>query len=124
MRSKFGTKIFDFADLMPFGETAVSLEKWHPSDNDFINANYMKTVFQEDHPRDVSLPFGLMIATSGPKTSTIQDFWRMTVQENITKVVSLCEKMGDQCSGTYKEACQYFPTKEKPEIVIDMPERN
>ena len=71
MRSKFGTKIFDFADLMPFGETAVTLEKWHPSDNDFINANYMKSVYQEDHPRDNSLPFGLMIATSGPKSSTI-----------------------------------------------------
>jgi protein tyrosine phosphatase len=53
---------------MPFGETAVTLEKWHPSDDDFINANYMKTVFQEDHPRDDFLPFGLMIATSGPKT--------------------------------------------------------
>lgn len=45
MRSNFGTKLFDYADLMPYGETAVTLDKWHVDDDDFINANYMKTVF-------------------------------------------------------------------------------
>lgn len=128
MRSTFGTKLFDYADLMPYGETSVSLEKWHKDDKDFINANYIKTVYQENHPLqsvdlDDALPYGLMVATSGPKDKTTADFWRMCVQENITKVVSLCEKMGDE-SGHYKESSQYFPTTNRPVIVIDMPEKN
>lgn len=44
----------------------------------------------------------------------------MVAQENVTKVVSLCEKMGDEVEGIYKEACQYFPTDEANNLhVVD-----
>lgn len=43
----------------------------------------------------------------------------MVAQENVTKVVSLCEKMGDEVEGIYKEACQYFPTDENALNVVD-----
>lgn len=103
LRSRMGSKIFDYADLMPFGETAVTLDKWHESDKDFINASYIKTSFGEDHPTDDNEPFGLMIATSGPHKN-VEEFWKMIIQQNATRVVSLCETMGNQTESFYKEA--------------------
>ena len=45
MRSKFGSKILDYADLIPFGETEVVLDKFDENDNDFINANFIKSAY-------------------------------------------------------------------------------
>lgn len=50
LRSKVGSKIFDYANIIPFGETEVLLDKFDDIDDDFINANYIKTAYQESHP--------------------------------------------------------------------------
>ena len=71
MRFGGGKNLFQFSDFMPFGETSITLDKWDKNDKDFINANYIKTVFQESHPRLEDSPFGLMIATCGPKNETV-----------------------------------------------------
>lgn len=78
LRSRVGSKVFDYADLMPFGETAVHLQKNYKFDSNFINASFIKTVFHESNPAiskekqdtliqqgiiDQPIPFGLMIAT-------------------------------------------------------------
>ena len=61
-----------------------------------------------------------MIATAGPNKHTIEQFWKMVIQQDIGKIVALCEKMGDECGGSpYKEACQYFPTDEKEVQITD-----
>jgi protein tyrosine phosphatase len=79
LRSRMGSKLFDYADLMPFGETAVTIDKWHESDKEFINASYIKSSFGEDHPTEEDEPFGLMIATSGPHKN-VEEFWKMIIQ--------------------------------------------
>ena len=78
LRSRVGSKLFDYADLMPFGETAVTLDQWDQKDSKFINASYIKTSFAEDHPTNSEEPFGLMIATQGPHKN-IEEFWKMVV---------------------------------------------
>lgn len=133
LKSRVGSKLFDYADLMPFGETAVEIEPWTSYEKDkdqFINASYIKTAFGEekelDEPMNVEedenvKPFGLMIATAGPNKNTIEQFWKMVIQQDVSRIVALCEKMGDECGvSPYKEACQYFPTEEKEIQITDV----
>lgn len=77
-----------------------------------------------------------MIASHGPTEKTQNDFWKMIISENVTKIVSLCEKMGDDYinydednwklkildnfeSDSKKPVSQYFPNDEKKAIVFD-----
>jgi protein tyrosine phosphatase len=64
LKSRLGQKLYAWQDLVPFKETAVTIQKWRPDDSSFINANYIKTSFQEESPHQD--PFGLIIATQGP----------------------------------------------------------
>ena len=116
MRSRVGQKLFDYADLMPFHETEVKLEPWSgvPYDEDdylqyddeknFINASYIKTLYGEEN-EEFGPPFGLMIATRGPTDHSIEQFWKMVIQQNIRRVVSLCQREKD----TYYECANYYP---------------
>lgn len=56
LKSRVGSKLFDYADLIPFGETAVDIEPWtqHETDKDqFINASFIKTAYGEDKNEEV-----------------------------------------------------------------------
>ena len=66
MRSRIGSRVMGYSNLMPFGSTRVILDKWHPKNKVNVNANYIKTSFCENHPTNDYDPFGLMIATNGP----------------------------------------------------------
>ncbi|XP_056002719.1 receptor-type tyrosine-protein phosphatase mu-like isoform X1 [Ostrea edulis] len=69
-----------FKTTFPYEHSRVVLEeKWNPSDNDYINANYIKD-------NDGNARF---IAAQGPKKTTLKDFWRMMWQGNIKTVVML-----------------------------------
>lgn len=63
------------------------------STNPKFDANYIKSPYCEELP--LSQKYGLMIASHGPTEKTQNDFWKMVISENVTKIVSLCEKMGD-----------------------------
>ncbi|XP_068085621.1 receptor-type tyrosine-protein phosphatase kappa isoform X2 [Anabrus simplex] len=63
-----------YGNLVAYDDTRVILEKI-PSDpySDYINANYIDGY---NTPK-------MYIATQGPKTNTVGDFWRMVWQENV-----------------------------------------
>ncbi|XP_048748561.2 receptor-type tyrosine-protein phosphatase mu-like isoform X3 [Ostrea edulis] len=90
-----------FKAIFPYEHSRVVLEeKWNPSDNDYINASYIKD-------NDGNARF---IAAQGPKKTMIKDFWRMMWQGNIKTVVMLTnivENGKNKCS-------RYWPDKDQP----------
>ena len=80
-----------------------------------------------------------MIASQGPTEENQNDFWKMIISENVTKIVSLCEKMGDDyisyddveedwklkffgdfaAKPDEKEASQYFPRNTDNAVIFD-----
>ncbi|XP_056003710.1 receptor-type tyrosine-protein phosphatase T-like [Ostrea edulis] len=90
-----------FKTIFLYEHSRVVLEeKWNPSDNDYINASYIKD-------NDGNARF---IAAQGPKKTTIKDFWRMMWQGNIKTVVMLTnivENGKNKCS-------RYWPDKDQP----------
>ncbi|XP_062578851.1 receptor-type tyrosine-protein phosphatase gamma-like [Saccostrea cucullata] len=89
-----------FKATFPYEHSRVILkEKWKDSDNDYINANYIK-----DNKGDAAY-----IAAQGPKNNTLTDFWRMIWQEKVKDIVmltNLVENGKNKCT-------QYWPTKDK-----------
>ena len=90
----------------------------------YINASYIKSAYNEKNPNvgDTSDPFGLIIATQGPKKNSVEAFWKMVVQNNVTRIVTLCHQIGNlKQESTDKggrpqdlpEAVQYFPTEDQ-----------
>ena len=95
-----------YTDVKPFKETAVTLGGATPdnvNESSYINACYIKSSLKEH-----GYPFGLMIATQGPQPHTIEHFWRLVLENNVTKIVTLCQNIGN---GRHDDACQYFPDK-------------
>lgn len=81
------------------------------SDTDYINANYIKLV--EDgttiSPRTEPLPNSkVYIATQGPLSDTVNDFWLMVWQEKSDCIIMLTKEV-ERC----KNKCyRYWPTQE------------
>ncbi|EYB86061.1 hypothetical protein Y032_0286g1402 [Ancylostoma ceylanicum] len=73
--------------------TRVVLQRSEASDNDYIHANRVKL---EKSDRE-------FILTQGPKSNTIEDFWKMIFQEQCAGVVMLCNFYED---GT--QSCEEF----------------
>ena len=94
-----------YCDVAPYKETAVLLNGGTPSNvnkNNYINASYIKSTYRES-----GNPNGLIIATQGPQLHTTESFWKMVLENNVTKIVTLCKNIGD----TYHDdACAYFPS--------------
>nr|XP_022294926.1 receptor-type tyrosine-protein phosphatase kappa-like [Crassostrea virginica] len=94
-----------YKTIFPYDHSRVVLKT--PIDNsDYINANYIKD-------SDEKIAY---IATQGPKNSTINDFWQMVWQENVTQIVMLTNLMEDdkiKCS-------QYWPESTDEEYYGDI----
>ena len=82
------------AGLTNFGETGVIVDKFNnANDVGMANANFVKTIFHEEIlnlPRRNKVPFGLIIASKGPQQNTLDEFWNVVLQNNVTKIISLC----------------------------------
>ncbi|XP_056002718.1 receptor-type tyrosine-protein phosphatase kappa-like [Ostrea edulis] len=89
-----------FKTTFPYEHSRVVLkEKWSDSENDYINANFIKDCNGEK----------IYIAAQGPKNNTLTDFWRMIWQESIETIVmltNLIENGKNKCT-------QYWPEKGK-----------
>uniref|UniRef100_A0A8C6UVT6 protein-tyrosine-phosphatase n=1 Tax=Neogobius melanostomus TaxID=47308 RepID=A0A8C6UVT6_9GOBI len=85
-----------YKDILPFDHTRVKLTlKTTNQDTDYINANFIKGI---DGPE-------AYIATQGPLTNTVIDFWRMNWEYNVAVIVMACREfeMGR------KKCEKYFP---------------
>ncbi|KPP78316.1 hypothetical protein Z043_102183 [Scleropages formosus] len=95
-----------YKDIVPFDHSRVRLSlSTSPSNNDYINANFIKGVFKEQ----------AYIATQGPLAGTIVDFLRMIWEYNVEVIVMACREfeMG-------KKKCErYWPEKLGEVFVCD-----
>jgi len=89
-----------YSNISPFEETAVILGEnqniGKMKMEEYMNANYIKTSFQEEDPNDPGNPFGFMIASQAPQDFDFQHFWEMVVQKNVTTIVALCNNFGGE----------------------------
>lgn len=67
--------------------------------NTLCEANYVKTPFAENHP-STSGAFGLIIATRAPVFKIMQDFWQMSISQNVKMMINVAAR------GDFD---QYFP---------------
>ncbi|XP_060064892.1 receptor-type tyrosine-protein phosphatase delta-like [Ylistrum balloti] len=68
-----------FKTTFPYDHSRVILKKEKKNSTDYINANFIDGVRKQK----------AYIATQGPKAVTMEDFWRMTWQNNCGKIVML-----------------------------------
>ncbi|XP_056002510.1 receptor-type tyrosine-protein phosphatase alpha-like [Ostrea edulis] len=89
-----------FKSTLPYDHSRVVLkQRWSASDNDYINANYIKDTNGEKR----------YIATQGPRENTVEDFWRLIWQERVKDIVMLTNLVE-----TGKKKCaKYWPDKDK-----------
>ncbi|KAI9319344.1 protein-tyrosine phosphatase-like protein [Dichotomocladium elegans] len=91
-----------YINILPFDYNRLQL----PGD-DYINASLIEA------------PFGIprrYIATQGPLTSTIIDFWRMVIEYNVRVIVAL----SPQFENGIEKCAQYWPEgDEQKEILLD-----
>ena len=90
-----------YADILPYSHSIVKLS----GEDKYINANYIEGINRENE----------YIATQGPVSSTITDFWRMIIEQEVEIIVMLTgiiEKNIEKCA-------QYYPFKEGVKDVKD-----
>ncbi|KII61019.1 Tyrosine-protein phosphatase non-receptor type 6 [Thelohanellus kitauei] len=84
-----------YGNVPAYDHTRVKL---YDCDNDYINANYVKA--------DVKSKSLAYILCQGPKPNTIEDMWRMIIQENVKTIViltGLVEKSVVKCEKYWPE---------------------
>ncbi|XP_065945289.1 receptor-type tyrosine-protein phosphatase epsilon [Magallana gigas] len=84
-----------FKTIFPYDHSRVTLAT---RTSDYINANYIDGIGQEN----------VYIATQGPKQNTVNDFWFMVWQENVTQIVMLTNLM----EGIKNKCVKYWPDLE------------
>ncbi|VDM57749.1 unnamed protein product, partial [Angiostrongylus costaricensis] len=83
--------------------TRVSIKDGKGSD--YIHANYVKGDYLQN----------TFICTQGPMPTTVYDFWRMILSENVTHIVMLCETIENG-----KAKCeQYWPIAKDEKMTIE-----
>ncbi|KAF7730390.1 hypothetical protein EC973_002196 [Apophysomyces ossiformis] len=102
-----------YIDIIPFDRNRVKLgrsELGRRGDKDYINASW------------INAPFGLQrryIASQGPLPSTVMDFWRMIVEQDVRVIVCLTPEI----ENGYEKCAAYWPvgneTKQVVESLVD-----
>ncbi|XP_050293524.1 receptor-type tyrosine-protein phosphatase O-like [Anthonomus grandis grandis] len=92
-----------YTDILPFDLTRVKLNIDEDDEmcSDYINASHIKGFSNNEY-----------IATQGPLSHTVRDFWKMVIQENVSIIVMVArfyENKMEKCS-------KYFPNNH--EIIL------
>ncbi|XP_065941951.1 receptor-type tyrosine-protein phosphatase epsilon [Magallana gigas] len=85
-----------FKTVLPYDHSRVILVN---KDSDYINANYIDVFGQEK----------VYIATQGPRKNTVEEFWLMVWQENVSQIVMLTKVT----EGKKAKCVQYWPDLEE-----------
>lgn len=112
-----------YKNILPFDYTRVKLINYKAADgtsSDYINANFIRADYDPDKSeRTLNDQRSICensnnkeyIATQGPLSSTVNDFWWMVWQEN-SRVIVMTTKLVERG----KSKClQYWPTEEEKE---------
>ncbi|XP_062600597.1 receptor-type tyrosine-protein phosphatase gamma-like [Saccostrea cucullata] len=83
-----------FKSLYPYDHSRISLRDKH---DDYIHANYIQNVNNEK----------AYIASQGPKKNTLEDFWTMVYQENVSVIVMLTNLV----EGRKRKCEKYWPAE-------------
>ena len=82
MNSDPAVEVFNrYTDILPFEDTRVVLKS---GTSPYINANYISSPFTGGDDRKI-------IAAQGPMSNTVEHFWQLVVQEEVTLIVSVCK---------------------------------
>ena len=91
-----------YSDILPYEYSAVKLDKGEDETaNEYINANYIPTPYWNKFDLQIVTQSNCdehdldYIACQGPKSNTVDDFWRMVYQQNIGLIVMLCKLSED-----------------------------
>nr|XP_022304853.1 multiple epidermal growth factor-like domains protein 10 isoform X7 [Crassostrea virginica] len=89
-----------FKTTFPYDHSRVILKTTSEEASDYINANYINGTNRSKE----------YIAAQGPRQNTLNDFWKMIWQEEVSSIVMLTNlKEGDKIKCT-----QYWPNKNEP----------
>nr|XP_022306912.1 receptor-type tyrosine-protein phosphatase T-like [Crassostrea virginica] len=99
-----------FKTTFPYDHSRIILRREHGISTDYINANYINGTDTEKQ----------YIASQGPKQNTLNDFWAMIWQENVTQIVMLTNLK----EGVKLKCTQYWPEKMKARLHGDIVIKN
>nr|XP_034318918.1 receptor-type tyrosine-protein phosphatase alpha isoform X1 [Crassostrea gigas] len=89
-----------YKTTFPYDHSRVVLDIQSSELSDYINANYIEGANRQKE----------YIATQGPKSNTLGDFWRMIWQENVSSVVMVTTLV----EGEKVKCNKYWPDKDNP----------
>ncbi|XP_046839551.1 tyrosine-protein phosphatase non-receptor type 12-like [Xenia sp. Carnegie-2017] len=93
-----------FKDILPFDNSRVTLPSSGEEGSDYINANFIKGLKGDRE----------YIASQGPLSHTVNDFWRMVWTYKVKVVVMLCKEEESK-----KKKCQrYWCESDEPTITF------
>lgn len=81
-----------YSDVLPYSQNIVKISSESLNSRNYINANYIKSPFQEAHKSD-------FVATQGPLKHTMSHFWNMVefVQAQIIIAIIETDSLGTRC---------------------------
>uniref|UniRef100_A0A8W8MNB7 protein-tyrosine-phosphatase n=1 Tax=Magallana gigas TaxID=29159 RepID=A0A8W8MNB7_MAGGI len=91
-----------YKTTFPYDHSRVVLDNQSGEHSDDINANYIEGANRQKE----------YIATQGPKSNTLGDFWRMIWQENVSSVVMVTTLV----EGEKVKCNKYWPDKDNPAL--------
>nr|CAH8861470.1 unnamed protein product [Trichobilharzia regenti] len=109
-RKNVNKKLNRFMDILPYDQTRVKLSPFdkYKQDHDYVNASFIYEIIPctnaTTHPvlNRNKIDY---IASQAPLESTVGDFWRMIIEQNITIIVMLTRLYEEDISKCY----QYWP---------------
>ncbi|XP_076811797.1 uncharacterized protein LOC143458809 [Clavelina lepadiformis] len=84
-----------YTNVIPYDHSRVVLPKANGTDNDYINASFIDGYKHK----------GKFIAAQGPKECTVDDFWRMIWDQNVTTII-MVTKLNE---GKESKCALYWP---------------
>nr|XP_018667440.1 sushi, von Willebrand factor type A, EGF and pentraxin domain-containing protein 1-like isoform X1 [Ciona intestinalis] len=90
-----------YTNVIPFDHSRVVLPKSTNTDGDYINASFVDGYKHK----------GKFIAAQGPKDGTINDFWRMIWDQNVTTIIMVTnlKENNENCNLLQPKCAQYWP---------------